>query len=206
MPQTSQPSVDDPYPTRITLIQRVQNQHNDLAWEEFYGMYSPYVHSIMIRMNVEAGDAEDLRQQIMLKLLKSLPKLDLQQLSFRNYLSTITKNTVLNFIRSRKRRVGREEKALSDSTCDYLNSIRLPEIEEIEEDEWRIYLTHLAMQNIELLFSKNAITVFKLSLQGLTAQQIAEQEEMNLSSVNTLKSRVKSRFKSELEQLKKELE
>ena len=142
----------------------------------------------------------------MLSLWKRLPELDVEKLRFRNYLSTVTKNTVLNFIRSRKRRIEREEKALADTTLTYLDSIRLPDIEEIAEKEWRIHLTHLALENIEPLFSKNAINVFKLSLKGLTAQQIADQEEITLSTVNTLKSRVKARFKSELDQLRHELE
>jgi RNA polymerase sigma factor (sigma-70 family) len=206
MESHEQPPKTDPYATRKTLIQRVQDQHNDQAWEEFIGVYSRYVYSILIKMNVSESDSDELHQQVMLSLWKRLPELDIQKLRFRNYLSTVTKNTVLNFIRTRKRRIDREEKALADSTLSYLDSIRLPEIDAIAEKEWRIHLTHLTLQNIEPLFSKNAITVFKLSLQGLTAQQIAEQEDMTFSTVNTLKSRVKSRFKSELEQLKEELE
>jgi len=206
MEDNDQQPKTDPYATRKTLIQRVQDQHNEEAWAELIQIYSRYVFSILISMNVSEGDADELHQEIMLKLWKRLPELNVQELRFRNYLSTVTKNTVLNFIRSRKRRIDREEKALADTTLTYLDSIRLPDIEEIAEKEWRFYLTHLALQNIESLFSKNAITVFKLSLQGLTAHQIAEQEDMTLSTVNTLKSRVKSRFKSELDQLKQELE
>jgi RNA polymerase sigma factor (sigma-70 family) len=206
MKEKEQESKTDPYATRKTLIRRVQDQHNDLAWEEFIDVYSRYVYSILIKMNVSESDSDEIHQQVMLNLWKRLPELDVQQLRFRNYLSTVTKNTVLNFIRTRKRRIDREEKALADSTLTYLDSIRLPDIEEIAEKEWRIHLTHLTLKNIEPLFSRNAIIVFKLSLQGLTAQQIAEQEKMSLNTVNTLKSRVKSRFKSELEQLKAELE
>ncbi|WP_168433073.1 RNA polymerase sigma factor [Pontiella sulfatireligans] len=206
MDENKQPSNTDIYATRKTLIQRVQDQHNDEAWAELFSIYSRYVYSILISMNVSASDADELHQEIMIKIWKRLPELDVQELRFRNYLSTVTKNTVLNFIRSRKRRIDREEKALGDSTISYLDSIRLPDIEEIAEKEWRVYLTHLALQNIEQLFSQNAITVFKLSLQGLTAQQISEQENMTFSTVNTLKSRVKSRFKIELQQLKEELE
>lgn len=196
----------DPYATRKTLIQRVQDQNNEAAWEELINIYSRYVFSILISMNVAESDADEIHQEIMLKLWKRLPELDIENLRFRNYLSTVTKNTVLNFIRGRKRRIDREEKAVADSTLTYLDSIRLPDIEQIAEKEWRIYLTHLALKNIEPLFSKNALTVFKLSLQGLTAQQIAEQEDITLNTVNTLKSRVKSRFKQELQQLKAELE
>ena len=206
MDENKQRPTDDPYATRKTLIQRVQDQHNEEAWSELIGIYSRYVFSILISMNVSESDADEIHQEIMLKLWKRLPELDVEKLRFRNYLSTVTKNTVLNFIRGRRRRIDREEKALADTTLTYLDSIRLPDIEEIAEKEWRIYLTHLALENIEPLFSKNAITIFKLSLQGLTAHQIAEQEDMTLSTVNTLKSRVKSRFKSELEQLKQELE
>lgn len=196
----------DPYATRKTLIQRVQDQNNEEAWRELFELYARYVFSILISMNVSQSDADELHQEIMLKLWKRLPELDIENLRFRNYLSTVTKNTVLNFIRARKRRIEREEKAVSDATISYLNAIRLPKLEEIAEKEWRIYLTHLAMQNIEPLLSKNAITVFKLSLQGLSARQIAEQENITESTVNTLKSRVKSRFKTELDQLRQELE
>ncbi len=197
---------DDPYATRKTLIQRVQDQYNEEAWEELIRIYSRYIYSILINMNVSEHDADELHQQVMIKIWKRLPELNVQELRFRNYLSTVTKNTVLNFIRSRKRRIEREENAVTDSTISYLDAIRLPDIEKIAEKEWRIYLTHLAMQNIEPLFSENAIDVFKLSLKGLSAHEIAEQKDMLLSTVNTLKSRVKSRFKIELEQLKEELE
>lgn len=196
----------DPYATRKTLIQRVQDQNNEEAWRELFELYARYVFSILISMNVSQSDADELHQEIMLKLWKRLPELDIENLRFRNYLSTVTKNTVLSFIRARKRRIEREEKAVSDATLTYLDAIRLPELEKIAEKEWRIYLTHLAMQNIEPLFSKNAVTVFKLSLQGLSARQIAEQEDITESTVNTLKSRVKSRFKTELDQLRQELE
>jgi len=198
--------IEDSYATRKTLIQRVQDQHDEEAWKELIGIYSRYIYSILIKMNVSENDADELHQEIMIKLWKRLPELNIQQLRFRNYLSTVTKNTVLNFIRSRTRRIEREEKAIADSTISYLHAIRLPDIEQIAEKEWRIYLTHLALQHIEPLFSKNAIDVFKLSLQGLSVHEIASQKEMQLSTVNTLKSRVKSRFKTELEQLKEELE
>ena len=157
-------------------------------------------------MNVAENDADDIHQEIMISLWKRLPGLNIKNLHFRNYLSTITKNTVLNFIREKKRCIERREKACYDSTLTYLSTIRLPEIEEIAEKEWRIYLTHLALKNIEPLFSQNAISIFKLSLKGLTAREIAEQTGIPLSTVNTLKSRVKSRFKYELNQLKQELE
>ena len=113
---------------------------------------------------------------------------------------------MLQFIRSSKRRVAREEKAANDATLHYLDNIRLPELDKIADHEWRVHLTNLALKNIESLFSDNAIEVFKLSITGLSTDDVAEQTGLSISTVNTLKSRVKTRFNTELEHLKDDLE
>lgn len=204
MDSPSQPI--DPYATRRTLIARVQDQQNERAWEEFIDVYKRYVYAVIRNMNISEADAADIHQKIMIKLWKLLPTLDISKIySFRSYLSTITKNEVLQFIRSRKRRVAREEKAAGDSTLTYLDNIRLPELNKIAEREWRIHLTNLALKTIEPLFSENAIEVFRLSIRGLSTDDVAEKTGLSVSTVNTLKSRVKTRFNTELEFLKQDL-
>lgn len=198
---------NDQYATRKTLIARVQDQQNERAWEEFIEIYRRYIYAVIRNMNISEADTQDIHQKIMLKLWEKLPDLELDRItSFRGYLSTITKNEVLQFIRSSKRRVTREEKAASDATLHYLDNIRLPEIEKIEAKEWRIHLTNLALKKIEPLFSKNAIEVFRLSIQGLRTEEVSEKTGLSISTVNTLKSRVKARFNTELEFLKNDLE
>lgn len=197
----------DPYLTRRTLIERVSDQHDESAWEKFAQVYNRYIYAVIRNMNISAHDAEEIHQQVMIKLWKHLPELDIDQLRrFRSYLGTITKNAVLQFIRSRQRRIVREEKAAGDASLDYLNKIRVPDVEEIIEAEWRIHLTNIALRNIENLFTENAMTIFRLSIDGLHASEIVQKTGMTLSTVNTLKSRVRSRFTAELEQLKQELE
>ncbi len=198
---------NDQYATRKTLIARVQDQHNERAWEEFIEIYKRYIYAVIRNMNISEADAADIHQKIMLKLWGHLPKLDIGKItSFRSYLGTITKNEVLQFIRSSKRRVAREEKAVNDSSLSYLDNIRLPDIDKIADQEWRIHLTNLALKNIESLFSKNAIKVFRLSITGLSTDEVAERTGLSVSTVNTLKSRVKTRFNTELEYLKQDLE
>ncbi len=197
----------DPYATRRTLIQRVHDQYDENAWEEFAQVYSRYIYAVIRNMNITAYDAEEIHQQVMVKLWKHLPNLDLDQIRrFRSYLGTITKNEVLQFIRSRQRRLAREEKAAGDASLDYLNKIRIPDVETIVENEWRVHLTNMALRNIENLFTENAMIIFRLSIDGLHASEIAEKTGMTLSTVNTLKSRVRTRFTAELEQLKQDLE
>ena len=120
----------DPYKTRLTLIQRVKNQYNENAWEEFAAVYKNYIYAIIRRMNISEHDAEDIQQKVMMKLWKILPELKHEEIRrFRSYLSTITKNTVLDFVVAQKRKVAREDKAASDASLHYLDSINLPDVE-----------------------------------------------------------------------------
>ena len=155
----------------------------------------------------EAVKAEEIHQQIIVKLWQVLPELDLNKIRrFRSYLGTMTKNEVLQFIRSETRRIERETKASTDSSLDYLNSIRVADIEEIAESEWRIHLANMALRSIADKFSSKAIDVFRLSINGMSAAAISEKLNLSVNSVQTFKSRVRGHFTAELEHLRQTLE
>ena len=198
---------DDTNATRITLIQRIQSQYDEDAWAEFADVYSRYIYAIIRSMRISAHDAEEIHQQIIVKLWKVLPELDLNKIRrFRSYLSTITKNEVLQFIRSEKRRLERETIASCDSALDYLNAIRVSEIERIAEAEWRTYLTNMALRQIADKFSAKAIEAFRLSIHGMEPEDIATKMNLTVKSVQTFKSRVRGHFTAELKQLRDNLE
>ena len=74
------------------------------------------------------------------------------------------------------------------------------------EREWRVYITNLAMANIEQFFSGKAIEVFKLSIKGKSTQEISEELEIKMDTVYILKNRVKKRLTEEIKQLKVQFE
>ena len=198
---------DDPYQTRITLIQRVQNQHDAASWEDFVRIYRNYVYAIVRSMNISDHDAEDLVQQLMLNMWNKLPQTDVEQIRrFRSWLATITKNFVTDFIRKRIREAERLERAEKDASISYLKAIRLPDIDRIAEKEWKLHIANLALENIEPLFSGHAIEVFRLSLDGMEIAAIAEKLGLQENSVYRLRNRVKKRLILEIEQLREELD
>ena len=198
---------EDPNRTRATLIQRVKDPRDESSWEDFAQIYSGYVYGIIRRMNISESDAEDLVQQLLLIMWNKLPKTDVEQIrSFRAWLSTITKNFVTDFIRKRVRETKRLKKAAQDTSMIYLKSIRLPEIDQIAEKEWKLHLTNLALGNIESLFSGHAIEVFRLSLAGQDIKQISNQLGLQENSVYRLRNRVKKRLVQEVRYLRQELE
>ena len=65
----------------------------------------------------------------------------------------------MDFFRKQSSQNRRIEGA-SKEQITHLNTISTPEIEEMAEREWRLYITNLAMANIEQFFSGKAIDVF----------------------------------------------
>jgi RNA polymerase sigma factor (sigma-70 family) len=203
-PTVESPSSDH---TRFTLIERVKRQYDEAAWKEFADIYKGYIYAVIRNLAMSEHDAEEVHQKVMVKLWEKLPTLDTSQIRrFRSYLAMVAKNEVKQFIRARERRMEREMKSLEAGESDYLNSIRLPEIEKIAEEEWKVHLTNLAFKKIEGSFSKKAMEVFRLSVEGVSPDEIAEQTGIARGSIATLKARVKTRFFKEIEILREDLE
>jgi RNA polymerase sigma factor (sigma-70 family) len=206
-PTDGNEGMEDQYKTRATLIQRVQNQHDEASWEEFVRVYRRYIYAIIRSMNISEHDTEDILQQVLLKLWNNLPKMDYEKINrFRSWLSTITKNCVTDFIRKRTRDANRLKKAGKDETLTYLKAIRLPEIDRIAKREWEIHLTNLALENVASLFSGKAVDAFRLTLEGKSVEEVAKALDLKENSVYRLRNRVKDRLIQEIVHLREELE
>lgn len=199
--------MQDLYQTRKTLIQRMQETQDEQSWEEFLGIYQPYVHTIIRNMNISEDDARDIAQQVMVKVWKNIEGIEVEtNKRFRSWISTVTKNCAMDFIRKRSLDAKRLDKAQQDETLTYLSTIRLPDIEEIAEREWGVYIFNMALERVGKAVSKKAIQVFTLSMQGMSAEQIAEKMDMKKNSVYRSRNRVKERLAQQIDELRQELE
>jgi len=197
----------DTYNTRQTLIMRVKNQHDDPSWEEFTGIYRGYIYTVIRNMGIAESDREELVQQTLIKLWKKLPDIDCEHSGrFRNWLSTLTKNCVIDFIRKRKREATLQEQAADAEALAQHFSTVMTDIDKVSEAAWKQHIATLALDNIEAHFSGKAVRVFRLSLQGLEVPQIAKKLNIQESSVYRLKTRVKARLIAEVQRLRSELE
>ena len=195
--------MDDIYKTRKTLLLRVQNQYSDDAWTEFSEVYKHYIYAIIRGMNIKAADADDIVQKIMMRLWKKLPEMSYdEQKSFRAFLAVVTKNEVLRFIEHRKRQMNRDQNAYGD----YLSTIRLPEIEQIAQKEWEIYLTSRSFEALAKDYEEKAVEGFKMCLKGAGVDEVADAMGMEEKAVYNLRFRMKERFAKEIAKLRQDLE
>jgi RNA polymerase sigma factor (sigma-70 family) len=189
--------------TRQTLLTRLRDQYDEQSWEDFVRFYRPFIYSIVRKMNLDHHDADEIVQQIALKSWKCLPdfKYTSDKGSFRSWLSRMTRNCVLDYIKSRNRYNVRIDKLATDYEV-----LSEPEVLEIAQEEWETYITGLAWKNIENSFSENVKKCFELFMLGRTPEEVGLELGIKVSSVYVYKKRVKERLIEEIRQLKFDLE
>jgi RNA polymerase sigma-70 factor, ECF subfamily len=85
-----------------TLLRRAQNG-DVAAFTELVRAYETPVHNYILRLTGDRSLAEDLTQEVFVRVLNGLPKFSLR-CKFTTWLFQVTKNRVLDELRARERR------------------------------------------------------------------------------------------------------
>ncbi|MCH2208870.1 MAG: RNA polymerase sigma factor [Lentisphaerales bacterium] len=182
--------------TRETLLMRIRSKQDDLSWEEFTAAYERYIYLVIRGMNVGHHDAEDLVQSVMLAIWQKIPEFEYHpsRSKFRTWLCRITRNKVVDYIRS-----ATSESRKIDGV--HVDEVSLPEIEEIAEKEWKAHITDSAWEIIQSEFNESTLKCFQLMQNGGIAKDIAVELDISESSVYVFFKRVKDRFIKEVRRL-----
>lgn len=92
--------------TRPSLILRLRNQDDRVAWQEFIEIYQPLIRTLAMKRGLQKADAEDVSQEVLTSVAKHIENWEPQggKTSFRAWLATITKNQTFLFFRKQARR------------------------------------------------------------------------------------------------------
>lgn len=92
--------------TRITLLDEIQATHNSDRWAEFFSNYGQLLSRWLVAQDVPPSDADDIRQETMLVVLKELPKFEHNGRTgaFRNWLKQILTNRLRRHWEKKKSR------------------------------------------------------------------------------------------------------
>lgn len=91
--------------TPISLLERLRLRPDEASWQRLVQLYTPWIQDWLRRQGLATADVEDLAQEVMVVLLRELPRFthDLRRGAFRRWLRTITLNQLRAFWRARKR-------------------------------------------------------------------------------------------------------
>jgi RNA polymerase sigma factor (sigma-70 family) len=92
--------------TRASLLLRLQQPEDELAWQEFVEIYQPLLERLAICYGLQAADAQDVAQDVLTKVAKAVPEWehDPARGTFRGWLTRVTRNLTIEQFRARSRR------------------------------------------------------------------------------------------------------
>jgi RNA polymerase sigma factor (sigma-70 family) len=178
----------DSLTTRESLIHRVGHDGDPAAWAEFCRLYQPLIRTYVGRFRPHDHDADDLVQEIFLKLQSRLRefRLDGSRGRFRAWLRSLTDNTVRDWLRSRKRR----QDAVAGADPQDLDRRFADETDAGEADrsnEWRQAVLDTVLARVRSEFAERAkvLACFEqCTLKHRPAKLVAA--ELGIESVNTV--------------------
>ncbi|MDP0492388.1 MAG: sigma-70 family RNA polymerase sigma factor [Verrucomicrobiota bacterium JB023] len=190
--------------TRPSMIQRAASCPKHEIWSDFLTFYEPFINSILRKMRFREPDLEDVRQQVFLKLWKQLSnyRKEDQKTKFRSWLATVIRNVAIDWLRQQK---GKDVQFASEEAAQNLHLCQ-PEIVTMIEREWQNHVVATAIERLKPVFSGKAFEVLRLSLAGVSTEEISTRLDIRQESVYVLKSRVKSRVQQEVAQIRLEQE
>lgn len=176
--------------TSLSLLDRLCQAPDAGSWDRLVEAYSPLLRSWIARYEVQAADADDLVQDVLLVVMHELPSFrhNKQPGAFRTWLRRIVVNRLRNFWRSRGRAAEHGGELMG--RLDDLEDPRSAGSQLWDQEHDR----HLALQLLALLemrFTDTTRGVFRrLVLENADADQVAAELGLSLNAVFTAKSRV----------------
>ncbi len=181
--------------TPRSLLERLRQPREAEAWDRFVSLYTPLIYAWGRYAGLQEADAEDLAQDVFLKLINVMPTFNYDpNMGFRGWLRTVTLNTWRD---RRKRRGDRPLPADEAALAEVPAPDAGPSFWEIE---YRQLLVKRAMTLIKTDFRPASWMAFwEQIVVGRPAGEVAAELGMTNGAAYAAKFRVLDRLRQELD-------
>jgi RNA polymerase sigma-70 factor, ECF subfamily len=93
------------------------------AWEEIVQQYNRRIYNLCYRFTGSANDADDLTQEVFIKIYRTLSSYDVNRGAFMTWVTTVTRNLLVDHFR--KARQERMTESLDTTTSDHEDAMPL---------------------------------------------------------------------------------
>jgi RNA polymerase sigma-70 factor (ECF subfamily) len=189
--------------TRLSLLVRLRNGADELAWSEFVSIYEPAIYGFARNKGLQDADARDLCQEVMRSVAKAIDRWDPDPCKgpFRAWLFRIARNLLINLVASERR----HPRGSGESDIQRLLELQ-PSVESTDsllfELEYKRRLFHWAAQAIRHEFTESTWNAFwKTAVEDLKAADVARKLTISTGAVYIARSRVIARLRERIEQV-----
>jgi RNA polymerase sigma factor (sigma-70 family) len=181
--------------TRATLLERLRDGADQLSWEEFFCSYWPLIYAFARRRGCSAGTAEEVVQDVMLKVFENrdLYQYDPARGRFRDWLHAVVRNQVAE----RRRRPSERVRARGG---DPQAGAAEPESNEPEPDAaweatFETALLMVLLDTVRRETNPRSFLAFELSaIHGLPSAKVAQTTGLSRNAVYKCCKRVFKRL------------
>ena len=198
--------MSDPPPTRPSLLARIRDPRDGVAWGEFVDIYGPLVYDYGRRRGLQDADAADLTQDVLRAVAATADRFayDPARGAFRSWLFTVTRTKLLDSVRRRRpgdRGTGDTDvhKHLEAEEAGYSDGIDEGE-EGVEWDQaFGQRLLDWAAEQIRSEFRPTTWRAFWLcAVEGCAPREASASLGMSVGAVYAAKCRVLARLREEI--------
>ena len=190
-----------PPDTRHSLIVRLKDSRNDLAWTEFVCAYEPFLTRLVGKQGTPERHVADVTQQLLIAIAKSVDgwKSDGKSASFRRWLGCVARNVVIKFmVRERKQITGQ-------GGSDFLTALEATVDPSTDAELIRQYeqeLTLWAAERVRLEFRESSWRAFwETEVVGRSIAEVATELRVSVGSVYMSRSRIFARIRVVIEEV-----
>jgi RNA polymerase sigma-70 factor (ECF subfamily) len=190
--------------TSLTLMMRIQqNPADPEAWDEFVQRYRPLIRAWCLRWGSQPSDADDVSQEVLLKLLKAMKTFQFDpSRSFRAWLKTVTQNAWHDFVSARRLKLLGSDQPV-DGVADTHDA--LADLEKQMDAAFDRELLELAMRRIEKRVKSTTWEAFRLTaLENRSGAEAAARLQLPVAHVFIAKHRVQKMLEEEVRMLRRE--
>jgi RNA polymerase sigma-70 factor (ECF subfamily) len=185
--------------TRASLLLRIRNPQDGLAWSEFVNLYAPLLHSYALKHGLQDADAADLAQDALRNVLRAAPGFvyDPAKGSFRGWLFAVARNEL------RKQRARAARQAVGSGDSDAQEALASAPARQDERDAWdREYddaLFAWAVERVRPEFREGTWQAFwRSAVDGEPIERVAADLGMTRGALYIARSRVAARLREEI--------
>ncbi len=182
------------YTTSLTLLERLRQPTDQVAWDRLVQLYSPFLYHCALRMGLSDADAADAVQDVFVLLINKLPTFQYAHTgSFRGWLRTVT----VNKIHERHRK--RQEIAIGGSDPQFKQAIDPADPDELWNIEYQQYVSRRALELIQAEFEPTTWKACWLTVvEGRPTSEVTAELGITLNALYVARSRVLRRLREEL--------
>lgn len=170
--------------TRITLLRKIADPADELAWEEFAELYAPLIYGFALSRGLQHADAADITQDVLTTLAKAMHgfEYDRSRGTFRSWLYTIVRRKISKYFNYTARHAGVEGKEMDSLPA---------EVEAVWDEEFRSHIFQRAIALAEPEFAVKHWRAFLATVvEGRSMAEVAAELNMRAGAVYVARHRV----------------